>query len=92
MLNDNPILSGAAFSGYKVQLEEDKQKAAQLRNEHNVNVLMVYYRWYVTYMKKNTEKSLIIHSYSGEVHKGDEKSMQEDAEVRTRINDCILKQ
>ena len=58
MLNDNTILSkGASFEEYEVQLKEYEQQAYDVRNKLNVNVLMVYYRGYVTYMKKNTEKS-----------------------------------
>ena len=53
MLNDNTILSSrATVEIYEQQLKGYEQQAVDLRNTFNVNVLMVYYRGYVMYMKK----------------------------------------
>ena len=58
MLNDNTILSSrATVEEYEEQLKGYEKQAVDLRNTFNVNVLMVYYSGYVTYMKKTTEKS-----------------------------------
>ena len=50
MLNDKT--SGTTVEEYEEQLKEYEQQADDVRNRFNVNVLMVYYRGYVTYMKK----------------------------------------
>ena len=51
MLNDNTIC-GASVEDYFSRLKEDEQQAVNIRNNFNVNVMMVYYRGYVMYMQK----------------------------------------
>ena len=51
MMNDNTIC-GASVEEYSARLKEDEQQAVNIRNNFNVNVMMVYYRGYVMYMQK----------------------------------------
>ena len=53
MLNDNTIMSsGASVEEYAALLRQYERDAYQLKSDFNVNVLIVYYRGYVMYMKK----------------------------------------
>ena len=80
----------------EVQWEKYKQQADQLRNKFDVHVLMVYYRGYVISFMKKKYKDIMIHRCTQEEQGTRQqvslKNMKDDAQVRTRIDDCILMQ